>query len=421
MKKFNLTSKNTTYATHGLHSYAAKCPPELVKYGLENFSQAGDLVLDPMVGSGTTMVEGIIHNRNVIGLDIDPLACLITKVKSQYLSDEKIVEAYDLVANKVLKDLKSIKSRTLSSRLQSRLEHPKNFLNIDLWFAPKVASTLSLLTYHIANASVEEDVRDFLWVAFSGIIIAKSSVANARDVIHSRSHYYKHPDVPDVMAKFEARVKRMQRNMQEFYRFANPDNPIQKRIIRGDARSFPLPNDAVDLVFTSPPYATALDYQRAHFLAIGWMKKALNVTLEDYRTDGANYIGSEKGKVMPYGKSEILKYDLVHSVVSRLEKVDKRKAFIFHRYFKDMQDVMAEIGRVLKPGKHAVIVVCPSHIRKIQVPTHKALIQFGESSGLELVEKHIRTIEASKRILPYVREAFGERMSTEYVLVFKKE
>src|SRR5690349_3459533 len=105
MKRFILNNKNTTYATHGLHSYAAKCPPELVNYGLENYSQIGDLVLDPMVGSGTTMVEGIIRNRNVIGFDIDPLACLIAKVKSQYVPDNKIVHAYELVKSKVLKDL----------------------------------------------------------------------------------------------------------------------------------------------------------------------------------------------------------------------------------------------------------------------------------------------------------------------------
>ena len=123
---------------------------------------------------------------------------------------------------------------------------------------------------------------------------------------------------------------------------------------------------------------------------------------------------------MQYDKNEILKHVLIYDLVSQLETVDKRKAFLFYRYFRDMQRVMAEIARVLKPGKHAIIVVCPSHIRKIQIPTHDVLIEFGKSFGLELAAKHIRTIEASKRVLPYVRESFGERMSTEYVLVLKK-
>jgi DNA modification methylase len=420
MKEFILSNKNTTYATHGLHSYAAKCPPELVNYGLENYSQAGDWILDPMVGSGTTMVEAIIRGRNVIGFDIDPLACLISKVKSNYICDEKIVNAFGLVKSRVLRDLALLESNAPKSRVQSRAKRPEDFQNIDHWFAPEVVSALSLLTHHIANIPIEEDVRDFLWVAFSGIIIAKSSVANARDIIHSRSHFYEHPKVPNVMEKFEARVKKMQRHMLEFHKLSSTEAVIQKRILRGDARYLPLQNETVDLVFTSPPYATALDYQRAHFLAIGWMKKALNVTLKDYRIDGAVYIGSEKGTVVPYDKSEILSYNIIYNLVSQLEKVDKRKAFLFYRYFSDMQRVMSEIARVLKPSKHAIIVVCPSHIRKIQIPTHKALKEFGESFGLELVKKHIRTIDASKRILPYVRESFGERMSTEYVLVFRK-
>jgi hypothetical protein len=74
-----------------MHAYAAKCPPQLVKFGGENFSQPYDLILDPMVGSGITLIEACLSGRNAFGFDIDPLSCLIAKVKST-LVDAKSYE-----------------------------------------------------------------------------------------------------------------------------------------------------------------------------------------------------------------------------------------------------------------------------------------------------------------------------------------
>lgn len=119
----NFQGHNTRYATHGLHSYAAKCPPQLVEYGLNNYSKPGDLVLDPMVGSGTTLVESRIHGRNAIGFDIDPLACLIAKVKSQILADDEIEASYELLRRKVLKDINNLENGSTSKALANRGEY----------------------------------------------------------------------------------------------------------------------------------------------------------------------------------------------------------------------------------------------------------------------------------------------------------
>ncbi len=413
----DFSKENTHYATHGLHSYAAKFPPQLVKYGLEKYSKTGDLVLDPMVGSGTTLVEAKIHERNSIGFDIDPLACLISRTKSKFISERVIDKAYLAVMHKTNKDILLLQKKVKNLALIRRSTSPE-FPNIDYWFTKGVQEKLSLLAFHINNTKMNNKVRDFLWVAFSGIILAKASVANARDIIHSRHHFLKHNDDPDVLKKFEKRILKMRTQMREFGQLCI-ESKAQVKVKKGDARSLPIENNSIDLVFTSPPYATALDYPRAHFLAVSWMESALGINHSQYKQKGETYIGSERGKI-----NEIFDETKLGSkaqdIVAQLKQIDQRKSHLIERYFHDMANAISEMDRVLKPGKHAVIVVCPSHIRKIEIPTHKVFGEIALSIGMEIVAEYTRTIDSAKRVLPYVRGGFGNRMSTEYVLVFKK-
>src|SRR5215470_9917715 len=92
----------------GWHVYAAKCPPQLVRYGLRYYSKLGETVMDPMAGSGTTLVEARLLGRNVIGYDIDPLARLIAQVKSRVVTSLEIDVAYDMVITHTESDLKTI-------------------------------------------------------------------------------------------------------------------------------------------------------------------------------------------------------------------------------------------------------------------------------------------------------------------------
>jgi DNA methylase len=184
MANLDFEGENTRFGVHALHPYAAKCPPQLVRYGLRYYSRVGDTVLDPMIGSGTTLAEARRLGRNAIGYDIDPLARLIAAVKLGDLSDRQIEKGYNKVADATAIDLKSLKSGRATAGVKARAALP-NFPNRDYWFDRDVAVALALLGYHISSISAAP-VRRFLWVAFSSIILAKKSVANARDIIHSR-------------------------------------------------------------------------------------------------------------------------------------------------------------------------------------------------------------------------------------------
>jgi len=411
--------ENTRYGVHALHPYAAKCPPQLVRYGLRYYSRAGDTVLDPMVGSGTTLAEARRLGRNAIGYDIDPLARLIATVKLCDVSDRQIEKAYNKVADATAVDLKALQSRRVAASVNARAALP-DFPNRDYWFDRDVALALAVLGHHIASIPAAP-ARRFLWVAFSSIILAKKSVANARDIIHSRHHYVEHDTQPDVLARFKIRVEQMRKRMDEF-RIQCHGAPKTKCFARiGDARRLPQEAESVDLVFFSPPYATALDYPRAHFLSIAWMQNALGTDLAKYRENAGNYIGSNRGAARGFKLHPIVElHDTAARVISALEKRSARQASVIQRYFLDMSKVFSEAARVLKRGGHALIVVCPSHIRKVDVPTHKVFREIGQAFGLKTKKQYSRVIDPRRRLLPYMQKEFGRRMSTEYVLVLQK-
>jgi DNA modification methylase len=421
MPDFDFDGHDTLYATHGLHPYAAKCPPQLVKYGLRHYSEPGETILDPMVGSGTTLVEARLMGRHAIGYDIDPLARLIAQVKSRELDDANIESAYEAVVEQTVGDLDILKSGKAPPSLHERAL-PPDFHNQKYWFSPEVSTALAILSHHISEIAMPSEVRDFLWVAFSSLILAKKSVANARDIIHSRHHHYKHPSPPDVLAKFEARIRQMRKRMAEFRKQCEntPSATTEARL--GDARCLRLEDESVDLVFTSPPYGTALDYPRAHFLAVAWMQRAFQLTVQEYKANAPNYIGSERGRLARNFEIDerLSEFDLAKSVVLALDEKSTRHAKLIQKYFVDMRQALSEMARVLGHRRHAIIVICPSHIRKVEVPTHDVFIEMGCTAGLELKKKYTRTINSRLRLLPYMPKAFGDRMTTEFILVFQK-
>jgi hypothetical protein len=421
MPNLDFNSHSTLYATHGLHAYAAKCPPPLVRYGLQYYSKPSDLILDPMVGSGTALVESRLMGRNAVGYEIDPLARLIAQVKSKEIGEDEIERAQLHVARRAASDLALLRSSRVPASVRARAI-PPDFPNRDYWFDPDVATALTILSHHIGEVKTTNKVRDFLWVAFSSLILARTSVANARDIIHSRHHHFNHPRPPDVLGRFELRVTQMRKQMADFRQLCQTTavrTTAQARL--GDARRLNMSAESVDLVFSSPPYATALDYPRAHFLAVPWMPAVLNVNLAEYRANAPHYVGSQQGKLE--GRlvidNRLSQLDKTCAIITELNETSVRQAKLCHRYFVDMHAVLGEIARVLKDQRHAVIVVCPSHIRRVSVPTNEVFLEMGRSLGLRLKKQHVRTISERRRVMPYM-SAFGTRMSTEYVLILQK-
>ncbi|MHA1288184.1 MAG: DNA methyltransferase, partial [Candidatus Thorarchaeota archaeon] len=98
-----IISKDQSYLTHGIHKFPAKFFPELPRYLIRKYSEPGEYVLDPMCGSGTTILEALLNKRIGFGIDIDPIALLITKVKTTPIPCESLETASTILEQQIRK------------------------------------------------------------------------------------------------------------------------------------------------------------------------------------------------------------------------------------------------------------------------------------------------------------------------------
>ncbi|MCB9056142.1 MAG: site-specific DNA-methyltransferase [Chitinophagales bacterium] len=88
-----VSSKDTVQGyTHNFYRYPARFSPKFVREVIQIFSKPGDVVLDPFVGGGTSLVEAIANNRHSIGFDVSPIASFVSKVKTTILTETEVKE-----------------------------------------------------------------------------------------------------------------------------------------------------------------------------------------------------------------------------------------------------------------------------------------------------------------------------------------
>ena len=143
-----------------------------------------------------------------------------------------------------------------------------------------------------------------------------------------------------------------------------------------------------------PRYANAIDYMRAHKFSLVWFGECIG-ELGKLR---AQYIGAENtsGMVEPNLPRE------VERVISEVKALDSKKARVLTKYFQEMDDAILQMHRVLELGRACVIVVGPSVMRGVEVPTHQCLAAIAESQGFELVEIAPRKLDRDRRMMPAV-------------------
>ena len=430
-------AQSSNYASHNFHSFPAKFPPQLPRHFIEGLTEPGDLVLDPMQGSGTTMVEAQLANRRAIGMDIDPLALLITRVKTTPL-DPLTVIAYEKEIHRKAYAAYLDRPNSLLKALETCWEKETRAF-VDYWFDTDTQLALIALIREIEKVA-EPDLNHFFKLAISGIIITKSGgVSLALDLAHTRPHrakviYKENGEILEGLEYLEQSpsnlrhaTKTLRSPFGEFEKrvltnlkgiFKPGQEHYSPRLIYGNAEELPVASNSIDLIVTSPPYASnAIDYMRAHKFSLVW----LGYPIQKLGERRGKYIG---GEMLTNVAFEPLP-EFTTGVVSEVTRVDKNKGQVLQRYYSEMARVLQEMYRVLKPGKSAVVVVGNSVMRNINTQTQHCLAEIGRSFGFEVPVIGVRNLDRNKRMLPAgnrlnLESQIQQRMHEEYVIGFIK-
>ena len=125
----DLTPKDTTYLTHSYHRYPAKFIPQLVRRIINEYSNEEELVCDPFVGCGTTLLEGLLVQRYTIGLDVNPVAYLISKTKTTPIQPERLQKALKNFFTKL-----NIQKNNSNDCITAQIERTPSYGKIKFWF-----------------------------------------------------------------------------------------------------------------------------------------------------------------------------------------------------------------------------------------------------------------------------------------------
>jgi len=365
-----------------------------------------------MVGSGTTVVEAFLAGRQGIGLDIDPMALRLCKAKVTPLALEETAAAGNTVLYRVEESLQR-DGIELRRELDARFaEAEQEFINY--WFLLSTQIELIALIQEIERVQ-DPGIREFLELAFSAIIITKSGgVSMARDLAHTRPHRVQDKTIRPALGEYR---KRLRKNLQSLATLTRGNGVIQ--ILGSDAQSLALGDCTVDLIVTSPPYASnAIDYMRAHKFSLVWFGHSLS-SLSQLRR---GYIGHDAVTSVEYVELP----ETACQVVDSIAQVDPKKAKVLHRYYSEMTRCLAEMVRVLKPGKAAIVVVGSSTMRGMGTRTDVCLGEIGKRVGFELSGIATRRLDRDKRMMPArrthssTRSQIEERIHEEYVVGFLK-
>lgn len=366
-------------------------------------------VLDPMAGSGTTVVVSRLLGHRAMGFDTDPLALLIAEAWSTDVDRAAVVRLAPRILARAVAKAHEIPFR--DAYPLGADEETRSFVRY--WFDRINRRQLTALADEISHVK-DRNQRTFFWCAFSRLIITKSMGASlAMDVSHSRPHkaYDSAPLRP--FNKFLQSVEAVLRGTP----FSDTDKHPRAVVCKGDARRLPIRSGTVDYVITSPPYLNAIDYLRGHKFSLVWMGHGVSEIRCLRRTN----VGAE---LSADADDQRFVAEAIQEMGS-VERLEGRFKGILARYVVDMDKVIAEIARVLKKEGEAVLVVGDSTIRDTFVQNSRCLKFLGERNGLSLQSMRRRSLPDNRRYLPPPgRKVSGKqlraRMRKEVVLVFSK-
>lgn len=407
--------------THKIHRYPAMFIPQLVRKLILEYSDVGDTVLDIFNGSGSTMVEALLTGRHGVGIEINPLANLIAKVKTTPLDKDDILTSFA-----------ELKEFYFSSQAVNNV----SFEKIEFWFSESVIEHLSKLKFAISRVDCE-DLVDFFNICMSENIRELSVCRHSGFKMHrDPKKVDKQFSASEVFARFEKSVRK---NCAAVVGFADAykNFPVERSLI--NASSVEKHDiDLVDMILTSPPYGdsrTTVAYGQFSRLCSEWLDLGLEGLPKIGNLDGRLLGGakidnksiSEVASMSPTLFSALAYYDAVLAGIDETSAEHKKMCARINdvaSFYVDLNKTIQNAASYLKKNKHFILVTGSRVVKMYKLHTDIICAELAENHGFRLSTIFYRNIE-NKRMPRAVSATniVGEKaptMTKESIVVLKK-
>ena len=443
--------------THGIHSYPAMMVSPISKNIIDivkQFKQV-DSLFDPFAGSGTVLVEGMLAGiPTIAGNDINPLALLLSKVKTTPIDRAELQNEYIELKNRLdtlytkydflihFVDDYMVKNRGLDlttkdgwgcdapiylnefyQEYQLTLKAP-TFKNIGYWFRPRVIFELSLLKSAIAETT-NKDIRDFFSVAMSEIIRLVSNRRNGEFKMFRMTPERVAKFNPDTRQEF---IKILERNIDKMSDFTDAYDYLsampQVTIFREDACKLPsVPPETYDLIVTSPPYGdsrTTVAYGEYSRLSMQWLD-IFKLTEKEIMSVDRTLMGGQKYR---NGFEYTVKSASLRNILERIKDVDLERAGDVFSFYSDLEQSIAAIAEKTKKDGYQFWVVANRTVKGEVIPTDKIIEEIAQNYGLQYVHTIDRNIV--NKVMPSANSPTNEvgktvsTMTVEHIVILRK-
>lgn len=399
---------NTKQYTHCMHSYPAMMIPQVAGRIIDEFGKNATLLFDPYCGTGTSLVEANIRGINAIGVDINPLARLIAKVKTTPI-EVKLLDEY----------LKDFNNYVLSVKLGviKRSINIPNFKNIDYWFKKETQYYLAVVKDYIDQIK-DRNIQDFFKVAFSETIRQVSLTRKSEFKLYRIPVSQIEKINPDVLSIMIEKLVRNRNGMIEYLSVKKNDS-FSKVYDFNTVYEIPkekLPPNSVDIVVTSPPYGdsrTTVAYGQFSRLSNQWLG------FEELNEVDKRCLGGVRRKEFKKFNLEIL-----DEILLQIANLDKNRMYDVMSFYSDYEKSINNVSKVVKKDGIVAYVVGNRKVKGIEIPNDEITKAFFERNGFEHIITIIREIPNKK--MPKRNSPSNEvgktdtTMNYEYIVILKK-
>src|SRR3989338_819548 len=404
----------TKYSNHGFHTYPAMMIPQVAKRLIQMYGTDKEVLLDPFMGSGTALLEAKLHKnfKKAYGIDINPLALLISKVKPTPINPEILKEEYNQLISRCNADKKAVNFR------EKEITKP-NFFNIGFWFKSQVITYLAIIKQNIEKID-DKDIKDFFLIAFSETVRNVSNTRNREYKLYRMSQNMIKKNKTNNFEEFKSKASKSIVGMEEYFKVQNPK--CQVNILAEDTRNLTsIPNNSVDLIITSPPYGdsrTTVAYGQFSRLGLQWLDYGKDEVLNIDKVS----LGGIPSKDLHNG----LDSSTLKKTLDEISKIDPHRAKDVLSFYVDFDKCVKELHRVTKKGAFMCFVVGNRTVKGVQIPTYEIILELFQA------ENHYKHHNTFIRNIPHKRMPkinsptnisgnHGVTMNEEWIVIIEKQ